>query len=131
MIAVEANITAARWHPRHSAKILVGTEKGQIYLYNLEKKQIEMQYVGITTLGQDAVSTVVDLLWNPGEDVFLALFSLGTLRLYGQTEKNHKMQFEAQTSGISKVSWMDNVSGDFITTSVRVGAIKIWNAAQP
>jgi len=24
---------------------------------------------------------------------------------------------------------MDNVSGDFITTSTKVGAIKIWNAA--
>ena len=56
MIAVDANVTAARWHPRHSSKVLVGTEKGQIYLYNLDKKQIEMQYNGITALGQDPVN---------------------------------------------------------------------------
>lgn len=41
------------------------------------------------------------------------------------------MEFESSQSGVSKVCWMDNVSGDFITTSARVGAIKIWNAAQP
>lgn len=39
------------------------------------------------------------------------------------------MEFESSSSGISKVCWMDNISGDFITSSVRVGAIKIWNAA--
>jgi hypothetical protein len=26
--------------------------------------------------------------------------------------------------------WVDNVSGDFVTSSTRVGALKIWNAAQ-
>lgn len=40
------------------------------------------------------------------------------------------MEFESQPHGISNLCWMDNVSGDFITTSTKVGAIRIWNAAQ-
>jgi len=39
------------------------------------------------------------------------------------------MEFEKQQSGISKVCWLDNVSGDFVTTTARVGVLRIWNAA--
>ena len=69
-------------------------------------------------------------MWNPGEDVFLALFKDGTLKLYGQDEKKHKVEFEQSQQGISKVCWMDNISGDFLTSSTKVGAVKIWNASQ-
>lgn len=39
------------------------------------------------------------------------------------------MDFETLTTGVSKACWVDNVSGDFITTSAKVGAIRIWNAS--
>lgn len=41
------------------------------------------------------------------------------------------MEFEKQQAGISKVQWLDNISGDFITASSKVGALRIFNAAQP
>ena len=41
------------------------------------------------------------------------------------------MEFEKQPAGISKAQWLDNVSGDFITSSAKVGALRVFNAAQP
>jgi hypothetical protein len=64
----------------------MGTEKGTIYLYNLEKKQVEIEYSGMYIASTNKKNPVVDLAWNPGEDVFLALFKDGALRLYGQAE---------------------------------------------
>lgn len=86
MIPVDADVTAVRWHPRHASKILVGTEKGTIYLYNLEKRQFEMNYTGLMVPNAKDKNSVIDLLFNPGEDVFLALFKHGDLRLYSQNE---------------------------------------------
>ncbi len=70
------NVTVAKWHPRQGGKFLFGTTKGTLKLYNVEKKIIEMEYISLSV-------GVVDLYWNPGEDVFLALFQDGRLRLYG------------------------------------------------
>lgn len=39
-------IRVAKWHPRQSQKILLGTENGSIRLYNVEKKQVEFEYAG-------------------------------------------------------------------------------------
>lgn len=61
------NVSVAKWHPRQGAKILFGTTKGVVKLYNVDKKQIEMQYASLSV-------GVVDLVCNPGEDVFLALY---------------------------------------------------------
>jgi WD40 repeat protein len=41
------------------------------------------------------------------------------------------MEFETANQGLSKACWTDNVSGDFLTSSARVGAVKLWNASQP
>jgi len=39
------------------------------------------------------------------------------------------MKFEKQSTGISSLSWIDNISGDFVTSTNKVGALKVWNAA--
>lgn len=88
---LDPDVTVAWWHPRQASKLLVGRQNGYLYLYNIEKRTKEITY--------DAMSNsngVVELMWNPGEDVFLALFKDGTLRLYAQDEKSHKMEFEKQ-----------------------------------
>ena len=72
---------------------------------------------------------VKDLAWNPGEDVFLAHYDDGQILLYNQEEPYPKMEFENLNVGVSKVVWMDNVSGDFLTSSAKVGALRLWNAA--
>jgi len=132
--AFNSHVTVAKWHPRHPSKILIGSVKGEIRMYDLEKKAFETDFTAFFNpkLEKKDSNSVVDLAWSPGEDVFLALFKNGQLRLYGQHEIGHKMEFETQSGGgVSKACWVDNVSGDFITSSARVGAIKIWNASQP
>ena len=47
MVPVMPEVTAVRWHPRQPSKILIGTDKGSISLYNLDKKAIEISYVDI------------------------------------------------------------------------------------
>lgn len=37
--------------------------------------------------------------------------------------------FEKQSTGISSIAWMDNISGDFISSTSKVGALRVWNAA--
>ena len=36
------------------------------------------------------------------------------------------MEFDAKASS---VSWVDKLSGDFVTASQRVGVVKVWNVA--
>jgi hypothetical protein len=43
-------------------------------------------------------------------------------------EQSPKMEFE--NSSIQRVCWIDELSGDFITISNNVGAIKVWNVAK-
>ena len=39
------------------------------------------------------------------------------------------MVFEKQGTGISSMGWVDNISGDIITSTVKVGALRLWNAS--
>ena len=39
------------------------------------------------------------------------------------------MNFEKQSTPISSLAWMDNISGDIVTSTSKVGALKVWNAA--
>jgi hypothetical protein len=42
-----------------------------------------------------------------------------------------RIVFDRQNIGISTVTWIDNISGDFVTSSRKTGALRIWNAANP
>jgi hypothetical protein len=45
-------------------------------LWHVEKRVREVEYIS------NMMIDVIDIAWNPGEDVFLALYKDGTLRLY-------------------------------------------------
>ena len=79
VLQINARCTVAKWHPRTPSKILIGTATGQIMLFDLEKRKVEQEYACFT---KEDRNVVVDLSWSPGEDVFLALFQQGQLRLY-------------------------------------------------
>jgi hypothetical protein len=69
------------------------------------------------------------MAWNYGEDVFIVVLSNGAMYLFSQEEEYPKMVFDRQNIGISTVTWLDNISGDFLTSSRKTGALRIWNAA--
>jgi WD40 repeat protein len=72
---------------------------------------------------------VVDLSWNPGENIIISLHLDGVMCLYSIDTLSLVMKFEKQSIGISSIAWMDNISGDIVTSSSKVGALKVWNAA--
>ena len=39
------------------------------------------------------------------------------------------MTFDCRQSGISKIAWLDNISGDFLVSSPKSGTLKLFNAA--
>ena len=75
------------------------------------------------------VQQVMDIQWNLGENLFLALHTDGVMVLYSSEAQNHIMKFEKQPTGISSIAWIDNVSGDIVSSSAKIGALRIWNAA--
>jgi hypothetical protein len=38
-------------------------------------------------------------------------------------------EFERQGHGAHTLLWMDNISGDFVSSSRKVGLLKVWNVA--
>jgi len=61
----------------------------------------------------------------------LAVLSNGGVYLFAQDERFPKMSFDRQNIGVATVTWIDNISGDFLTSSKKTGALRIWNAANP
>jgi len=67
--------------------------------------------------------------YNPGEDIFVHLFSNQHMVLISEDTKEVQVEFEKQVNDITSVCWVDNVSGDFVTSTSKVGALRLWNAA--
>jgi WD40 repeat protein len=81
----------------------------------------------------DPSTGVADLSWDQGEDHLLVAFNDGSLfmidfnGLGAGTEL--KFYYVKQSVGINCISWRDDKSGDFITTTRKVGALRLWNVA--
>ena len=41
------------------------------------------------------------------------------------------MEFAAPQGGVSRAVWIDSVSGDFLVSSSKTGALRLYNAANP
>ena len=72
-----------------------------------------------------------DIVYSPGEDVFLVVLLDGNVYLSGQGNIEVKMKFTQPQGGVSRVVWIDQVSGDFLTASPKAGVLRIYNAALP
>lgn len=59
----------------------------------------------------------------------MALSDKGDMMLASTEESEVKTTFQKQQTGISSISWIDNISGDFISSTNKVGALRLWNAA--
>lgn len=74
---------------------------------------------------------IVDITWSLSEDLFLVLYSDGNMRMYAFDVPEPQLYFEKQATGISSAQWVDTMSGDIITSTIKVGALRLWNAAHP
>lgn len=84
-------VETAEWHPRQTNKVLIATatngleENSDPYmvLYEFGKKLNECQnYTFPCELNEFAGVKVVEMAWNFGEDVFLAVLSNGSMFLF-------------------------------------------------
>lgn len=73
---------------------------------------------------------ILELRWNPGENLVLAAHKDGLMILYNIEDRRKVNSFEKAPQEISDYHWLDNVSGDFVTSSAKVGALRLWNASQ-
>ena len=119
-----------RQHPRQVSTLLLYDKHNELKLYNSEKNKTLFIYHTPSEF-LETTEHLIDAEWNPGEDVFITLSNQGKIYLYAIDEAPIKMEFERQTGGISKVCWLDNVSGDFATSSAKMGTLRVWNAANP
>jgi hypothetical protein len=74
---------------------------------------------------------VQSIVWNQGENTFLTVMSEGSVFLFAEEYPTPKMYYEKLNTGVAEAVWLDNISGDFLTCSKKVGALRIWNASSP
>lgn len=66
--------------------------------------------------------------WNPRENYLIVAFKDGSMSLVDD-KGTELMDFDRQGQGINSLAWIDNMSGDLITSSPKIGALKVWNVS--
>jgi hypothetical protein len=61
--------------------------------------------------------------------LLIALFQNGIMGLISLESLTFAMIFEKQPTGISAMAWVDSISGDIITSTSKVGALRLWSSA--
>lgn len=119
----DTKITAARWHPKVSGLIAVGTTRGELVLYSIEKKSLKP----LTIKDRGAV---IDAQWDPLSSTYLLVAYSSCISLWdGETGAEIHL-FDSQPGGISAIAWMNWAAGSFISTNNKNGTIRIWNVSQ-
>jgi|JI9StandDraft_1071089.scaffolds.fasta_scaffold785531_1 WD40 repeat protein len=91
---------------------------------------MDVDTLNVTPIKVKEKESVEDLEWFKGEDYVLAAFNDGSMRIYDFANPDiAQVFFTPHTQGINSIGWINNKSGDFLTSSKKVGALKIWNVA--
>ena len=76
---------------------------------------------------------IVSMEWDPNENNLLVALSDGTINLvvYNGFDSSTAvtMTFDRLNVGVNGILWKDDKSGNFLTYSKKVGAIREWNVA--
>lgn len=129
-LALKANVSAMAWHPRRPNLLFLGSTSSFVCLYSIVDSN-EQKSFGIPPMSMVKSASVKDIVHSPGEDVFLVVRNDGTIYLFGTQENEIKMEFAPPQGGVSQVIWIDSISGDFLVSSPTLGALRVYNAANP
>jgi WD40 repeat protein len=102
--------------------LALGCLEGHIFFYDMDTKQK-------SEVNKSCGENVVDLAWNPGDNLLIALFENGRMCMFSVESLTLAIIFEKQPTGISSCQWVDNISGDIITSTNKVGALRLWSAS--
>jgi len=124
---------ALKCHPRKEQIIAVGFQSGEICFADIQTLQTYTLKISESENGNPG-SGVSDLAWDEGEDNIVVSFNDGMVVLItyeGLEEKTQvRMYYERQSVGASHIMWKGDKSGDFFTSSRKVGALRVFNVAQ-
>ena len=91
---LDMTVTAMTQHPKRADKFFfAGTLTGKVFLYDLQQDKKIAQYQ-VPTDGASAAA-IKDIVYSPGEDVFLVVRKDGQMYLFGTAESAFKMEFPA------------------------------------
>ena len=109
----------------------MGTVNGMISMHNTQSDNDQVFYWNAFGPNCNGIvpSPIKDLVFNPGEDMFLCIRKDGQIILFGGAERLYKMLFDVPPSGVSRAVWIDSVSGDFLVASPTAGVLRLFNAA--
>ncbi len=71
-----------------------------------------------------------DAQWNPGENYLLVCYQDNRMRLFEAGSEKASFEFDPQGIGVRCIAWVNDMSGDFVTCTDKVGAIRVWAASQ-
>jgi WD40 repeat protein len=114
-------VTVFRYHPKKEGIIAAGCSDGSIVFFNSLTKK------GSLCKSKTAVE---DIQWNPHEDYILVCYKGGYLKVIELMQTEECSNFDRQGQGIKSIAWINNMSGDFLSATEKVGTIKVWNVAQ-
>lgn len=101
-------------------------------LSNLEQVGHKDEDLRLLGLSKEEVA-IEDIRWDPFESNILVTFADGAMSLIsyqGFSEKtNVSQQFEKQANSLTSLLWSHDRSGNFFTSSNKVGVISAWNVA--
>ena len=86
-------ITSMCQHPRTPSSFFFGDIDGKVVLFETQQNQKIAQYQ-VPTDGASAAA-IKDIVYSPGEDVFLVVRKDGQMYLFGTAESAFKMEFPA------------------------------------
>ena len=122
------------WSPKFVNQIAIGTRSNEIVIMDVSTQVVVKRL-------KSSKGFVNEIRWNPGgEGVMLVKHDPSQefegegvdISLHASEGEEQQVQlFEHQKSAseVTGIEWVDGISGDFITTSSKVGILKLWNAS--
>jgi hypothetical protein len=134
--------TSIKWHPRKENLAAIGYQNGMVSFIDvvtLESFTIELfidedDDLEKMTIDEREMVGIEDMAWDHGEDHLMVSFAHGKMGMidfngFSKEKTTWKFIYERQKQGNHCISWRENRSGDFVTSSRKMGIIKIFNVA--
>eukprot|EP00347_Sterkiella_histriomuscorum_P001098 403373336 len=123
-----------RWNSKRDNIAAIGYKSGHVTFVDVQTLQTLTLLLSPEETNGNPSSGVIDLSWDPNEDHLLIAFNDGSMAMidfngFDTQQTIMRMAYERQSVGVNCICWRDDKSGDFITSTKKVGTIRLWNVA--
>lgn len=118
------SMSCIQWNPHTAGLLASGCSNSWVFIFNTKDKTQTSLHV------RDRTQPVVDLKWDRLSSVYLLVAYQSFLSLW-DTESGAELHiFDSQSTNISSIAWMDWTAGNFVTSNIKTGSLRVWNASQ-